>query len=154
MSADDTLKTTLTVSVTGTYALSLSTPDQRLSFDAYENKESSVTLTVTNTGNVDLENLNLASSAPTDWEVRFSESTIDVLEAGAVKEVTAYVKPGKNAVTGDYVTNISVSNAQASTSTDFRVSVKTSTAWGIAAVAVIIALVCVLGAIFKKYGRR
>lgn len=113
-----------------------------------------MTLTVTNTGNVDLENLNLASSAPTDWEVRFSESTIDVLEAGAVKEVTAYVKPGKNAVTGDYVTNISVSNAQASTSTDFRVSVKTSTAWGIAAVAVIIALVCVLGAIFKKYGRR
>lgn len=154
VSADDTLKTTLTVSITGTYAMTLSTPDQRLSFDAYENKESTVTLSVTNTGNVDLTNLNLSSSAPTDWEVRFSESTIDTLEAGATKEVTAFVKPGKNAVTGDYVTSISISNEQASANADFRVSVKTSTTWGIAAIAIIIVLVGVLGAIFKKYGRR
>lgn len=154
VSADDTLKTTLTVSVTGTYALTLSTPDQRLSFDAYENKESVVTLAVTNTGNVDLTNLNLTSSAPTDWEVRFSESTIDTLEAGATKEVTAYVKPAKNAVTGDYVTTLSVSGAQTQADADFRVSVKTSTTWGIAAVAIIVVLIGALGAIFKKYGRR
>lgn len=154
VSADDTLKTTLTVSVTGTYALTLSTPDQRLSFDAYENKESVVTLAVTNTGNVDLTNLNLTSSAPTDWEVRFSESTIDTLEAGATKEVTAYVKPAKNAVTGDYVTTLSVSGAQTQADADFRVSVKTSTTWGIAAVAIIVVLIGALGVIFKKYGRR
>ena len=154
VSADDTLKTTLTVSITGTYAMTLSTPDQRLSFDAYENKESAVTLSITNTGNVDLNNLNLTSSAPTDWEVRFSESTIDTLEAGATKEVTAYVKPGKNAVTGDYVTNISISNEQTSASADFRVSVKTSTTWGLAAVAVIVVLAGGLALIFKKYGRR
>ncbi len=154
VSANDTLALDLTVEVTGTYALTLSTPDGRLSFDAYENKESSVTLSVTNTGNVDLMNLNLTSSAPTDWEVSFSESTIDTLEAGATKEVTAYVTPCKNAVTGDYVTSIGISNSETSASADFRVSVKTSTTWGIAAVGVIVVLVLLLGFIFKKYGRR
>ncbi len=154
VSANDTLSLDLTVEITGTYDLALSTPDGRLSFDAYENKESSVTLSVTNNGNVDLTNLNLTSSAPTDWEVSFSESSIDVLEAGATKEVTAYVKPCENAVTGDYVTSISISNSETSASADFRVSVKTSTTWGIAAIAVIVVLICGLAVIFKRYGRR
>jgi uncharacterized membrane protein len=154
VSASDTLTEDLTVSITGTYDVELSTSDGRLSFDAYENKESSVTLTVTNNGNVDLTNLNLSSSAPTDWEVRFEESTIDTLEAGATKEITAYVTPCENAITGDYVTYITVSNSETSSRADFRVSVKTSTTWGIAAIAVIVVLICGLGVIFKKYGRR
>lgn len=154
VSANDTLNTDLTVSITGTYSLEISTPDQRLSFDAYANKQASVTLSITNTGNVDLSNVNLTSSAPTDWEVTFSESTIDTLEAGATKEVTAYVTPAEDAITGDYVTSITASNSESTASADFRVSVKTSTTWGIAAVAIIVVLVFALGVIFKKYGRR
>lgn len=154
ISANDTLSTELTVSITGTYDVTLSTSDGRLSFDAYANKESSVTLSVTNNGNVDLANLNLTSSAPSGWEVTFSESTIDTLEAGATKEVTATVKPGDNVITGDYVTSISISNDETSDSADFRVSVKTPTTWGFAAVAIIVVLVAALGVIFKKYGRR
>lgn len=154
VSANDTLKTDLSVEITGTYSVSLSTPDGRLSFDAYANKESSVTLSVTNNGNVDLTNLNLTSSAPTDWDVEFSESTIDTLEAGATKEITATIKPTDDAITGDYVTSLSVSNSETSSSADFRVSVKTSTAWGIAAIAIIAVLAAALGMIFKKYGRR
>lgn len=154
VSSDDTLQTTLTVTITGTYGLTVSTPDQLLSFDAYENEESTVTLSITNTGNVDLTNVNLSSSAPTGWEVSFSESAIDTLEAGATREVTAYVTPGENAMTGDYVTTITATNAETTASADFRVSVKTSTVWGVAAVAIIVVLVCILGVIFKKYGRR
>lgn len=154
VSANDTLKTELSVEITGTYDVSISTPDGRLSFDAYANKESSVTLSITNNGNVDLTNLNLTSSAPTDWNVEFSESTIDTLEAGATKEIKATVKPTENAITGDYVTSLSVSNSETSSSADFRVSVKTSTTWGIAAIAIIVVLAAALGMIFKKYGRR
>ena len=113
-----------------------------------------MTLSITNNGNVDLNNLNLSASAPTDWDVRFSESAIDTLEAGATREVTAYVTPGENAITGDYVTTIKINNENTSASADFRVSVKTSTSWGIAAIAIIVVLVCGLGVIFKKYGRR
>lgn len=154
VSSSDKLTTELKVSITGTYDVSLSTPDGLLSFDAYANKDSSVTLSVTNNGNVDLTNLNLSSSAPTDWEVSFSESTIDTLEAGATKEITATVKPSENAITGDYVTTLSISNENTSASADFRVSVKTSTTWGLAAVGIIILLAAGLGFVFKKYGRR
>ena len=154
VSSSDTLKTELTVSITGTYALTLSTPDERLSFDAYANKEASVTLSITNTGNVDLNNLNLTSSAPSGWDVRFSESAIDTLEAGATREVTAYVTPSEDAITGDYVSSFTISNNETSAKADFRVSVKTSTTWGFAAIAIVVVLVCGLGAIFKKYGRR
>lgn len=154
ISANDTLKTELSVEVTGTYSVSLSTSDGRLSCDAYANKETSLTLSVTNNGNVDLTNLNLTSSAPTDWEVEFSESTIDTLEAGATKEITATLKPTDDAITGDYVTSISISNSETSSSADFRVSVKTSTTWGVAAIAIIAVLAAALCMIFKKYGRR
>lgn len=154
VSSSDKLSTELKVSITGTYDVDLSTPNGLLSFDAYANKESSVTLSVTNSGNVELNNLNLTSSAPTDWEVAFSESTIDTLEPGATKEITATVKPGDNAITGDYVTTVTISNENTSASADFRVSVKTSTTWGIAAVGIIVVLLAGLGFIFKKYGRR
>ena len=154
VSSNDTLKTELTVSITGTYALTLSTPDERLSFDAYANKEASVTLSITNNGNVDLNNLNLTSSAPTGWDVRFSESAIDTLEAGATREVTAYVTPSEDAITGDYVSSFTISNNETSANADFRVSVKTSTTWGFAAIAIVVVLVCGLSAVFKKYGRR
>ena len=154
ISSEDNLSKDLSVSITGTYDVSLSTPDGRLSLDAYADKESTVTLSVTNNGNVDLTNLNLTSSAPTDWEVTFSESTIDTLEAGATKEITATIKPAQDVITGDYVTSISIKNDEASSSADLRVSVKTSTTWGIAAIAIIVVLVAVLGMIFKKFGRR
>ncbi len=154
VSANDTLNLELTVQITGKYDLALATPDGRLSFDAYESKPSTVTLNVTNNGNVDLTNLNLTSSAPTDWEVTFSESTIDTLEAGATKEITATVTPCENAITGDYATTLSVSNSETSASADFRVSVKTSTTWGFVAAGVLVVLILILWFIFRKFGRR
>ena len=132
----------------------MSTPSGKLSFDAYANAEKSVTLSVTNNGNVDLQNLNLTSSAPSGWEVSFDESTIDLLEAGSTKEVTAHVTPGEDAMTGDYVATLTVGTEETSDSTEFRVSVKTRTSWGIIALGIIVLLVIFLARIFKKYGRR
>ena len=92
ISASETLKTTLKVTITGTYDLSLSTPSSTLSFNAVANKKKAVTLTLANNGNIDLSNINLtADSTPTDWTVDFSESTIDTLAAGQSKEITLYV---------------------------------------------------------------
>lgn len=113
-----------------------------------------MTISITNNGNVDLTNLNLTSSAPTDWEVRFDESDIELLEAGATKELTAYIKPSSDAITGDYVTSLTVSNDETTSTAEFRVSVKTQTLWGIVAVAIIVVLLAGLGFLFKKYGRR
>ena len=153
-SASDTLETELTVTITRTYALELSTPSGLLSFDAHANRESDVTLSITNNSNVDLQNITLTSSAPTDWTVTFDESSIEVLEAGATQEITAHVTPGDSAMTGDYVTTITASCSETSDTAEFRVSVKTDTIWGIVAIVIILALVAGVGAVFKKYGRR
>lgn len=153
-SANETLSMELSINITGTYDISLSTSDGLLSFDAYENKASSVTLVVTNNGNVDLTDVTLSSSAPTDWDVTFSESTIDTLEAGSSVEVTAYVTPCEDSITGDYETDISVSTSETSDTVAFRVSVKTSSTWGFVAIGIVVLLVIALALIFRKFGRR
>ncbi len=154
VSTSETLDLELTVSITGTYGVSLSTPTGNLSLDAYANADKSVTLTITNTGNVDLSDLTLSSDLPTNWEVSFEESEIETLEAGESVEVTAYITPSENAMTGDYMATLTVSNDEVSSEAQFRVSVKTRTVWGVFAVVIIIVLVGGLGFIIKKYGRR
>ena len=154
ISASENLATELSVTITGTYALDISTPSGLLSFDATANKGSDVTLSLTNSGNVDLQNINLTSSLPDGWNVTFSESTIDVLEAGATKEVTMTVTPSDSAMSGDYVSIITASNDEISDSVEFRVSVKTETIWGIVGILLIAAAAVGLWYVFRKYGRR
>jgi len=156
ISAEETLNLDLHVTITGTYGIALATPDGRLSFDAHANQASDVTLQVTNTGNVDLENVSLNSSAPSGWTVTYDldENIITSLPAGTTTEVIAHVKPSSDAITGDYVTSFTVSNSQVSDSAQFRVSVKTQTVWGLVAVALILCVAGGLGYVFKKYGRR
>ena len=153
-SADEKLSLDLEIVITGSYDVSLSTPSGRLSFDAYANQEASVQLSITNNGNTDLTNVNLTSSAPSGWNVRFAKETIDLIEAGATIETTAYVTPGEEAMSGDYVTSITVKNSDANDSADFRVTVKTETKWGVTGIAVILILAAAIAIIMRKYGRR
>ena len=153
-SAKEQLSTALNVKILGTYDMEFSTTDSRLSFDAFANKESDVTLKLTNSGNITLENISLTASAPSGWEVTFDTSVIDTLEAGASKEVVAHVTPGKDSLTGDYVTIMNASCDNQSAQAQFRVTVKTQTGWGIFAVIIIIAVAGGLYVIMKKYGRR
>lgn len=153
-SATETLTDELKIVVTGSYDVTLSTTSGLLSFDAVANKQSTVTLSVTNNGNVDLENLNLTSSAPTGWTVEFSQSTIEKLEAGATVEVAAYVTPSDEAMSGDYEATITVKNSESTDSAEFRISVKTETTWGIVGFLLIAIVACGLWLVFRKYGRR
>lgn len=153
-SAREQLSTALNVKILGTYSMELSTTDGRLSFDAYANKESAVTLKLTNSGNIALENITLTASAPTGWEVSFDNSVIDALEAGASKEVVAHVTPGKDSLTGDYATIINAVCDNQSATAQFRITVKTQTGWGIFAAIIIVAVAGGLYAVMKKYGRR
>ncbi len=154
ISATQTLSDTLTVTITGKHDVSISTPSGRLSFDATANKETSVVLQVTNNGNVDLTNINLTSSLPADWTANFSESTIDLLEPGATKEITATVTPSKDSLSGDYLVTLTSANAETTDGAQFRVTVKTSTLWGFTGLAVIVVAGGCLYFVFRKYGRR
>ena len=156
VSADETLSQDLTVTITGTYGLALSTPDGRLSFDAHANQESDVTLTVANTGNVDLENVSVNCSAPSGWTVTYEleDNMIESIPAGSTTEVIAHVKPSSDAITGDYAATFTAKTDEASDSAEFRISVKTQTIWGFVAIVIILGVAGGLSYVFKKYGRR
>lgn len=152
-SSAQSLSQTLKVTITGTYKIDLTTTDGTLSFNANVNKKQSVPITVTNSGNIDLNNVNLTTTAPTGWTVEFSESTIDTLPAGEKKDVVMYVTPSKDAMSGDYAMTVSAQNEDTSLDQSFRVTVKTSTLWGVVGILIIAAVICGLGEVFHKYGR-
>lgn len=154
ISASEKMEMTLSVTITGSYELTLSTPSGRVSLDAYANVESAVQLSLTNSGNSDLTNVNLTSSAPTGWTVRFSSETIELIEAGATIETTAYITPSEDAMSGDYVATIKVKNSDASDDVEFRITVKTETKWGFVGIGVIVLLALVVSGVMRKYGRR
>jgi uncharacterized membrane protein len=153
-SANETLTSDLTVTISETYALAMTTQSGVLSFDAHANKPSSVTLEITNNSNVALENVNLTSSVPDGWTATFSQATIDKIDAGATVEVTATVTPSKDAMSGDYSATITAASSQTSTSADFRITVKTETVWGIVGIALIVVMIGGIYLVFRKYGRR
>lgn len=156
VSAEETLSTDLKVVITGSYGLKVDTPDGRLSFDAYAGKESDITLNVTNTGNVDLQDVSINSSLPTGWTATYNldNNVIPSIPAGSTTEVIAHVKPDSKAITGDYANTFTAKCDQTQSSADFRVSVKTGTVWGIVAVVIILCVIGGLGYVFRKYGRR
>lgn len=156
VSASETLTTDLKVVITGTYGISLSTPDGRLSFDSQANKDTDVTLTVTNTGNEELQNVTLTSSLPSGWEVTYDveDGIIDSIAAGSSAQVVATVTPSSEAITGDYVATFTAETDEATSSAEFRVSVKTSTLCGFVAVLIILCVAAGLVYVFRKYGRR
>jgi uncharacterized membrane protein len=152
-SENEQLSTTLKATISGNYGLQISTQNETLSFDVRANSESSVVISVANTGNTDLSNISLSASAPTDWTVEFSSDTIDSLAAGETKTVTAKVTPSESAISGDYSMTITATTDDNSTDAQFRVTVKTSTGWGVICVIIIAAIAGILYAIFKKFGR-
>lgn len=167
VSAEEKLSTDLTVVITGTYALELGTPTGLLSFDAHGGKTSDVRLTLTNTGNVDLSEVTLNASVPSDWTVTYEgaetegsegqgieENVTSSIPAGSTVEVVAHVKPGSDTITGDYSATFTASNDEVSDSAEFRVSVKTKTIWGMVAIVIIVAVFAGVGYMFRRYGRR
>lgn len=153
VSASENLTSQLKVTITGTYGLKVQAPSGLLSFNANANKKTAVTVDVVNDGNIALNNINLTSTAPSDWKVEFSESSIDSLDAGATKEVTMYVTPSNAAVSGDYAMTVQAATTATTAKSDFRVTVKTQTVWGLVGVVLIAAIAAGLAGVFKKYGR-
>lgn len=144
----------LEVVITGNYSLELSTPSGRLNQDLTAGKKGALTLTLKNTGSADLQAIKLSDSAPPGWTVTFEPETIDQLKAKEEKQVTAYITPDSKAIAGDYLVTIRASTNETSDSADIRVTVHTSTLWGIVGVAIIAGVIYWVVTTFNKYGRR
>jgi uncharacterized membrane protein len=153
-SANETLKQELKVIIKGTYDIKLTTPTGRLSEDAYAGRQREIKLQINNNGSADLTDIKLSSWEPTNWEVEFEPKEIDIIKTGESKEVKAYIKPDSKALAGDYVVELTARTPESSSSAEFRITVKTSTTWGLVGALIIAGLAGGLYYIFNKYGRR
>jgi uncharacterized membrane protein len=145
----------LNAEVTGEATLVVTAPDGRLSGQAYAGDETTMTIIVQNSGSAPAQGIEMSASQPSDWTVEFEPSQIAELPPGQPVEVTAKVRPSDKAVAGDYMTTFTARTADgASESAEFRITVLTSTLWGIAGVALIAVAVGVVGLAVMRFGRR
>jgi uncharacterized membrane protein len=144
----------LGLTITGQPKLDISGREGLVSTRASAGKETSVPVVITNTGTAPADNIDLSGSAPSGWKITFDPKTVDRIAPNANKEVQALITPTEKAIAGDYVTTVRASARGESASTNFRVTVTTSTMWGIAGVGIIgVALLVMVGAV-ARFGRR
>ena len=144
----------LTLQISGQPKLRLSGKDGRLSVQAEAGAATQFPLVVSNDGSAPVEDVELSASPPTDWKTEFDPKKIPGLDAGQSVTVQAMLTPSSKAVAGDYMTNFRASAKGDSSAADFRVTVTTSTLWGVVGIGIIaIALLIVVGAV-ARFGRR
>ena len=144
----------VTLQVSGQGRLALSTKDGRLSGEAEVGKASTYTLVLSNDGTAPIEEVEMSGTVPTNWKVEFNPKTIPSLAPNEKKDVAVVVTPADKAIAGDYVAAFRANGRGESASADFRITVTTSTLWGIVGVGIIaVALLVLLGAV-ARFGRR
>jgi uncharacterized membrane protein len=151
---EQAIGTELTAEVTGTYDLTLTTPDERLSTEVSAGETTEMQMVVRNGGSAPLQDVQLQASPPSGWEATFSPGTIDGLPPGETAQVALSITPSEDAVVGDYRVTTSANASQTSDSVEVRTTVETSGAWGVVGVGLIVAALGALGWVFRAFGRR
>lgn len=147
-------KTDVALDIVGEPRLSLSGRDGLVSARAEAGVQSSIPLIVTNTGSAPADNVELSSSAPSGWTITFEPKLIEMIAAGKEQEVQALVTPTAKSLAGDYMATLRAASRGDNASTQFRVTVSTSTLWGMAGAGIIgAALLLMVGAV-ARFGRR
>jgi len=142
------------VTITGSYSLSVSTPDSVLSTTANAGSEKTFTLSITNGGTAPVTGITPTGSAPSGWKVTFEPPTIASLDSNKTQTVVAKIVPSGDAITGDYNVTMTAAGAEASGNTVIRVRVDTPGFWMLIGVALILAVFAGLYWVFRTYGRR
>ncbi len=146
---------TLTAIVTGRPDITVTTPDGRLSGRAYAGRETQLKIVVRNTGSAPAKNIRMSAFEPTGWTVEFEPETIPEIRPDGEVEVTAKVKPSEKAVAGDYMVTIRANGDEgASDSVEIRLTVLTSTLWGVVGIALIAVALGVVMLAVSRFGRR
>lgn len=145
----------LVAEVTGEADLTVTAPDGRLSGEAYAGKETPIKILVRNKGSAPARGIEMSSSEPSGWSVTFEPQQIGEVPAGEQVEVTAKIQPAENALNGDYMVTIQARPQEGGNeSAEFRITVVTSTLWGMVGVALIAIAVGVVALAVLRFGRR
>jgi uncharacterized membrane protein len=152
----------LGVDITGSFKVTLSTPNQLISMHGPAGSGTTQALVVKNDGTGDLTNVKLTSSAPSNWKVAFdaANDTIPTIPAKQQVTVNATITPTGDAVTGDYQVTLTATapgeNGTTAATDDLAMTftVETSPLWLLAGFALIVVILVALFYVFRTYGRR
>ncbi len=153
----------LTATITARYNLAAETTSGRLNTKATAGKESSFSITVTNTGTAALDKVTFSSTRPSgianqEWKVTFNPENVEALAPLDEKEIEVTVKPPSKTIAGDYMTTLKF-DAEPELSAEppkleIRVAVSTPTRWGWIGAGIIVAVIAGLVLGFRRFGRR
>jgi len=144
----------VSLDITGQPKLDITGRQGLLSARATAGKQSVVPIEVSNTGTAPAENIKLSSTAPDGWKIEFNPKTIGRIAPNQHKEVQALITPPEKAIAGDYATSLTASSRGETGDASFRVTVTTSTMWGIAGVGIIGAALLIMVGAVARFGRR
>jgi uncharacterized membrane protein len=152
--ADATAKAELSMEIAGQPRLTIAGRDGLVSARAVAGEQSTVPIIVANDGTAPADNIDLSGSAPSGWKISFEPKTIERIAPNATAEANALITPTDKSLAGDYMATIRAASRGENASTQFRMSVGTSTTWGMVGVGVIgAALLLMVGAV-ARFGRR
>ncbi|WP_459618294.1 NEW3 domain-containing protein [Bordetella sp. 2513F-2] len=144
----------LKMQIVGQPELRISGRDGLMSARAEADRTTTMPVVVTNTGGAAAENVEFSSNAPSGWRVEFEPKSVARIAPGEQAEVQARLTPSSRSLAGDYMAGITARAAGNSASGDFRITVATSSTWGIIGVAVIAIAVLILVGAVARFGRR
>jgi len=154
-SGDAVAERKLTLTVTGRADISISSAEGgRLSGRAYAGSATPMKLIIKNRGGVPARNVEMNSSEPSGWEIKYDPQRIAEIAPNGEATVTANIKPLAKAIAGDYMVTLRANAGDVSASSDFRITVVTSRLWGLVGIAVVLAAVAVVLQAVQRYGRR
>ena len=154
ISNTDSLSLNLEAVVKGSYSMTLTTPTGRLSDEVTSGSQKELQLVIKNTGTLPLNDIQVSSQLPTDWESSFEPATVKQLQPGSTINVTATLKVPDKTIAGDYSANFTAANSYANSPLAFRLMVKTSLLSGWIGIIVILLAVGIVYYLIRKYGRR
>jgi len=148
------VQTKLALDISGQPAITVTGQDERLSGEATAGQERAIPLVIRNTGSASARGVTLSATPPSGWKVAFDPKEIPEIAAGDEQKVSALVTPSAKAIAGDYMVSMRASGEGVSESANYRVTVTTSTLWGVTGIAVIGAALLVLVGAVGRFGRR
>ena len=115
----------------------------------------SFTAKVTNTGFTSVTGIGLNVAAPEDWELSINPIQVDMLKPQESFSFNVVAKTPENTVAGDYMITLTGSSDQVnSDQVQVRVTVATSTSWGLYGVGLAAVFIVALVLVFVKFKRR
>src|SRR5690606_1430750 len=129
--------TDVELDVVGRPQLHISGRDGLLSAEAQTGRATEIPLVIANSGTAPATQVELTSRAPSGWQVEFEPKVIERIAPDEQAEVQATITPSDKSLVGDYMTTLRAASEGQSASGDFRITVKTSSTWGIAGVLII-----------------